>query len=221
MKNSPAPASKSGIALGLRERHKQDKLLRIKAAARSVFVSKGYDAATTREIAQLADVSQATVFLYAKDKRELLFLVFSEDMDQVVAEAVAAIRKAGPLVDRLVRWYTPFLRFFSADVPLGLLIVRERNIVSAGDPLTPQGLSVKNRDDIAERELMELVKTAVQAGEINGQVNPVLAVRVIRSVFFGELERWQGRSPHPSLAQGLRELRAALELVANGLRCDR
>src|SRR5438093_2985297 len=78
--SSPSTSGDSAApTLGLREKHKIDKLRRIRSSARKVFLEKGFDAATTREVAEIAEVSHATVFLYAKDKRDLLFLVFNDD----------------------------------------------------------------------------------------------------------------------------------------------
>lgn len=200
---------------GLRERHKQDKLHRIKTAARSVFISKGFDGATTREIAQLAEVSHATVFLYAQDKRDLLFLVFNEDMDDVLAESSAAIKKPGPLIDRLLRWYEPFLRFFSTEAPIGLLKLHERGNAEIGP--TPQSVSVDRRKEIVQRELSNLFEAAIRSGELASAVDPMLATRVVRSVFYGELDLWLRSHPHPSMARGLRDLRAALTLIVSGM----
>ena len=68
------------IVSGLRqrERNKLDKLRRIKAAARELFLEQGYDNATTREIARRADVGLGTLFSYASDKRDLLFLIYND-----------------------------------------------------------------------------------------------------------------------------------------------
>jgi len=63
----------AGSFVGKRQRNKVDKLLRIKAAARHLFVSRGYDDTTTREIALRAGVGMGTVFIYAANKRDLLF----------------------------------------------------------------------------------------------------------------------------------------------------
>ena len=57
-------AETSELFTGKRERNKQDKLLRIKAAARDLFISRGYDETTTREIALRAGVGMGTVFTY-------------------------------------------------------------------------------------------------------------------------------------------------------------
>src|SRR5258707_6733633 len=69
----------SAISSGQRERNKRDKLLRIKNAAQELFVSKGYDDTTTREIAVRAGVGMGTVFTYAANKRDLLFLIANDD----------------------------------------------------------------------------------------------------------------------------------------------
>lgn len=211
----PAGTPQAAQPTGLRERHKQDKLHRIKTAARSVFISKGYDGATTREIAQLAEVSHATVFLYAQDKRDLLFLVFNEDLDEVLAESSAAVKKPGPLIDRLLRWYGPFLRFFSTEAPIGLLKLHERGNAEIGS--TPQSVGIERRKEIVQRELSGLIEAAVQSGELDSAVDPMLATRVVRSVFYGELDLWLRSHPHPSMARGLRDLRAALTLIVSGM----
>lgn len=201
--------------LGLRELQKRNKLASIKAAARSVFISRGYEDASTRDIAMLAEVSHATIFVYAQDKRDLLFLVFNDDMDRVLSEAVAATREPAPLVERLTRWYTPFLHFFGSEMPISLLAMHERSIVAASD--TAQGLSVKRRGDIARTELTGLIQAAIDAGELRPDIDPATALRVIRSVFFSELERWFIANPRPRLARALEELRATLDLVVRGL----
>ena len=49
------------------------------------------------------------------------------------------------------------------------------------------------------------------------QQHPMLATRVVRSVFYGELDLWLRSHPHPSMARGLRDLRAALTLIVSGM----
>ena len=57
---------------GQREKNKIEKLQRIREAARELFVKKGFDETTTREIAVRAGVGIGTVFTYAENKRDLL-----------------------------------------------------------------------------------------------------------------------------------------------------
>ncbi len=63
-------ASRPGPGLASRAaRRKQETEARLLDAAQSVFCARGYDAATTAEIAHAADVGAGTFYLYFKDKR--------------------------------------------------------------------------------------------------------------------------------------------------------
>jgi AcrR family transcriptional regulator len=83
---------------GLRERKKRQTRTAIFAAARRLFVERGFDAVTVAEIARAADVSEKTVFNHFPTKEDLA-LAGGEER---VAELVAAIRArpAGtPVID--------------------------------------------------------------------------------------------------------------------------
>lgn len=66
------------------ERGKIDKNRRIRDASRALFVSRGFEDTTVREIAQLAGVAQGTLFLYAASKRDLLFMLYNDLLEDVV-----------------------------------------------------------------------------------------------------------------------------------------
>jgi AcrR family transcriptional regulator len=63
---------------GRRERNKEDKRRRIIDAAAALFAERGYQAVTTSEIAEAADVGAGTLFRYAQSKAELLVMVMNE-----------------------------------------------------------------------------------------------------------------------------------------------
>ena len=83
--------SDTGTGVSRRERNKADKLRRIKEAAYDLFAEKGYDQTTTREIASRAGVALGTIFTYASDKRDLLFLIFNDRQDELRRVSFAAI----------------------------------------------------------------------------------------------------------------------------------
>ncbi|MFC3492629.1 TetR/AcrR family transcriptional regulator [Glycomyces rhizosphaerae] len=76
--------------VGRRERNKQEKLDRITAAASELFAERGVDEVTTQEIADKADIGTGTLFLYAKNKGELLLLVQNSTYADALAEGKAA-----------------------------------------------------------------------------------------------------------------------------------
>jgi AcrR family transcriptional regulator len=69
-----------------RERRIAARRAQLLDAAAHVFSHKGYEKATTKEIAEVADVSEGTLFNYFATKRELLIGVAKAYADEVAAD---------------------------------------------------------------------------------------------------------------------------------------
>ena len=77
-----------------RERRIAARQAQILEAAATVFKTKGYDRATTKEIANAADVSEGTLYNYFNSKRDLLTGLFHDFANETV-EAIADIQAEG------------------------------------------------------------------------------------------------------------------------------
>ncbi len=77
--------------LGRRERAKHDKMSRIFEAATELFLTNGYTATTTQQIADRADIAEGTLFRYAATKAELLLMVVNAQFTTAVDAGVASI----------------------------------------------------------------------------------------------------------------------------------
>lgn len=66
---------------------------RIFEAAVQVFSQKGYDAATTKDIAEAADVAEGTIFRYFKTKRHLLHRILHRFSDLLVDLAIGPVEE--------------------------------------------------------------------------------------------------------------------------------
>src|ERR1700733_1781708 len=109
-------ATRSGTSrLGLREQNKLDKIQRIRSAVRELFSRHGYETATLRQIAKRAHVGLGTLFNYAQDKRDLVFLMFNEELAAVGDEALAATRHEKLLLDQLLGLCRPHYLFFAKN----------------------------------------------------------------------------------------------------------
>ena len=78
-----------------------------------------------RAIAARARVATGTLFLYARDKRELLFLVFQDEAQRIFAESDAALRDDTGLVDALMGLFGGFLDFYARNPELSAALLRE------------------------------------------------------------------------------------------------
>src|SRR5271154_4586813 len=101
--------------LGLRARSKLERLRRIEEAARAVFREKGYEGATTREIAARAGVGTGTLFLYARDKRQLLRMIYRGNVATLTAQTFATVPNDAPLLDQLAFLFRPRYAFWAED----------------------------------------------------------------------------------------------------------
>lgn len=201
----PAPTE-----IGLRERNKREKLARITAAARHLFRTKGFDATTAREICARARIGTGTLFLYVRDKRELLFLTFEADARALFAEGQAAAERAQGLVEQLLCLFGAFIEYYARDPELSKAIVREL-FFRVYEPGGLGRLTREFADHVSER-----VSRAQAAGEIRDDVSPAVAAMALFAHYSYWMLGWLGTGmvPRDAVQPGLRR---ALELAVEGL----
>ena len=148
---------------GLRERNKLDKLRRIKDAASELFIRKGYDDTTTREIAVRAGVGLGTIFVYAATKRDLLFLLVNDDLQRVVEKAAAGVQPNRPTLENLLRTFQQHYRYFAQEPALSRLALREMSFYDTG-PEAQKFLKTRER---LVALIAEIVRTAANQKAIS------------------------------------------------------
>jgi AcrR family transcriptional regulator len=198
--------------MGQREKNKRDKLLRITSAARELFVSKGYDDTTTREIAIQAGVGMGTVFTYADNKRDLLFLIANEDLAETTARAAAHVSPAAPMLSNLMAIFRDHYEFFAEQPELSRLTLREMMFYDSG--------TQANRFKATREFLISLVHEAVRLGKERGEIRSAEDHRLIGWVIFCvyqvELRRWLSENQQ-NVARGMLSLERAIRVVIDGL----
>lgn len=197
-------------AVGLRERNKREKLARITSAARELFRSKGFDETTAREICERAGVGTGTLFLYVRDKRELLFLTFETDARRLFAEGKAEAAGTPGLVAQLMCLFGRFTAYYAKDRALSKAIVQEL-FFRAHDP---DGLGRLTRE-FAEH-VADLVAAAQACGEIRADLTPARAAQALFAHYAYWTLGWLGTGmlTRESVLPGLER---ALELQIEGL----
>jgi AcrR family transcriptional regulator len=200
--------------VGRRESNKNDKLRRITDAARVLFIAKGYDDTTTREIAVRANVAIGTVFTYAANKRDLLFLVVNDELDDIASQAEAAPRPDRPLLKNLLAAFGMLYVFFSRQPRLSRMTLREMLFYDSSAQAT-RFLTIRRRMIVLAGEI---VRIAQRRGEVRSGEDADFAGWVIFSIFQVELRRWiAAKDRDLDLKDGLSALERAWSLLVTGL----
>jgi AcrR family transcriptional regulator len=197
---------------GRRELNKEDKLRRIMDAARRLFVTNGYDETSTRQIAIAAGVAQATLFLYARNKRDLLFLTVNDELELASHRAREAINRDASFLDNLTTSLGVVYDFFGKERELARLILREMIFYEAGAQ-SKRFSETRNRMNSI---CCEIARIAQEKGEIGTAHDFQSIGAVIFTIYQIEVRKWLANAPS-SVADGLGHLRGALEILVEGL----
>jgi AcrR family transcriptional regulator len=198
--------------LGLREQNKLEKRQRIREAARELFSKRGYDSATLRQIARRAHVGLGTLFNYAQDKRDLVFLIFNEELAAVTDEALRAAESHRSLLDQLMDIYKPHYEYFSKHPALSRILLKELTFYSEGK----QAAAFQEIRGRLIAGIEKAVRTAQQDRRIRTKEKAPIVARQIFFISSGAI-RWWIASLSPHAGEGLAELRRLLELQLHGL----
>ncbi|MDB5964580.1 MAG: bacterial regulatory s, tetR family protein [Polaromonas sp.] len=197
---------------GLRERNKLDKRTRIREAALELFQTKGFDATTTREIAEAADVGIGTIFIYANDKRDLLFLIFNDELDAVVDEAFARVDTTLPLSVQVYEVFSHFYKAFHRQALLARLLLKELVFFSEGKQAAQY---MQNRDRIVV-QLESLARAAIARKALPAEEDPARIAQAFFFLYSGEVRLWLS-DDEPDLRKGLAHLKSTFSLLGRGL----
>lgn len=197
---------------GLRERNRLDKLARIKSAAKDLFDELGFDRATTRAIAARAHVGLGTLFNYADDKRDLVFLIFNEELDRITDSAFGVVDLQRPLGEQLACAFGVFYREFAANPTLSRILLRELTFYSRGRLAGDFQRSKRRTIGFIE----QLVASAQCEGRIRDDEDPSFIALSIFFLYAGAVRYWIA-ADRPNPGKGIKELRRMLEIHLRSL----
>jgi AcrR family transcriptional regulator len=164
------PAPLKGRALS-----KQRTREKILAAARDLFMERGYDGATVRDIARAAGMSTGAVFASFADKAELFDEIIATDYRALADEMAAAVRDSATVDEALLGLFGAAYRSHMNQLPM------VRAAMSVGwtrDPATAQ----RSRD--ALKPIVGLLRDALQQATDRGELASDTDVRLLREIIW-------------------------------------
>lgn len=198
---------------GLRELKKLDKRQRIRTAARELFSKLGYEAATLRQIARRAHVGLGTLFNYAEDKRDLIFLIFNEELDALAVRASDAAGAGDTIVEQLAAFFRIYYQEFSRELNLSRILLQELTFYSHGK----QAVEFQNHRQRLVGRIEELIRAAQSRGEMRADRDPDFIALYIFFVYSSAIRWWIGGA-RPDPDEGVDALRDLLTVQVQGLR---
>jgi AcrR family transcriptional regulator len=195
---------------GRRERNKRQKLDGITAAASELFRDQGFEATTGRQICERAGIGTGTLFLYVRDKRELLFLIFRPFAERAFERLPIGLQTGESMVDGLMTLFGSLFRVYGRDAALARLFVQE--LLFRGDSTEGmQALSAELGSRVAR-----IVSDAQARGELRSDLSVEKLGRALVAHYVFWIQLWLGTGAvgRRAAERGLRE---ALELQLEGI----
>jgi AcrR family transcriptional regulator len=208
-------SGESSEGLGLRERHKIEKLDRITVATQELFGRLGYDGTTLREIAENSGIALGTLSLYAKDKRDLILLLFNRNIPRLIEAGRARLSPAEPLEENMLAFFEPFYRAYAKDRTLYRIILNHGQ-------LADQSAGIHTQEFVRIRvallaSLADIILQGRAKGECPALGDVNLQARSFYNLYFAAVRGWI-YTPEPKVKAGLAELKALFALHMRGLR---
>ncbi|HEX9191581.1 MAG TPA: TetR/AcrR family transcriptional regulator [Candidatus Deferrimicrobiaceae bacterium] len=156
-----------------------DKRNRILRAAIRIFSQKGFFNSKVSEIARASGVADGTIYLYFKNKDDLLISLFEEKMGEVVAGVRQRISAGGGALAKLRIFIDNHMELLERDAGLiEVLQVELRQSKKFLKDYTPEKFF----------EYLEVISDILEEGKREGLFRPDLNVSVARRAIFGALD---------------------------------
>ena len=155
---------------------KRDRILR---AAVKIFSRKGFFNAKVSEIARAAEVADGTIYLYFRNKDDLLISLFEEKMGEVVADVRRRIADGRNALEKL--------RIFIENHMD--LLEREAGLVEVLQVELRQSTKfLKDYTPVKFFEYLDVISGILEEGKREGVLRPDLNISIARRAIFGALD---------------------------------
>ena len=155
---------------------KRDRILR---AAVKIFSRKGFFNSKVSEVARAASVADGTIYLYFRNKDDLLISLFEEKMGEVVADVRRRIADGGNSLEKLKIFIENHMD----------LLEREAGLVEVLQVELRQSTKfLKDYTPVKFFEYLEIISDILEEGKREGVLRPDLNVSIARRAIFGALD---------------------------------
>lgn len=160
-------------------RSSPEKYQRILDAAVAVFAERGFHSSRVSDVAARADVADGTIYLYFKNKEEILMAAIHSAFDAFMKNARTEIAAIASPVDKLRRLAFLHLQAMGANRNMAIVFQMELR------------QSVRFLEAFSHHQMVEyfgLVRECIRKGQQQGVFRPELHEKIAANCFFGALD---------------------------------
>ncbi|NBJ68948.1 MULTISPECIES: TetR/AcrR family transcriptional regulator [Clostridia] len=148
-------------------------------AAVEVIAENGYHASQVSKIAKKAGVADGTIYLYFKNKEDILISVFQEKMGQFIAHITEAIENKNNADEKLFELIKLHFRQLSEDHHLAIVTQLE---------LRQSNPSLRLQINNVLKPYLNVIDSIIKEGMQEKIFRNGLNVRLVRQMIFGTLD---------------------------------
>jgi TetR/AcrR family transcriptional regulator, fatty acid metabolism regulator protein len=166
-------------SLAEKEPQAPDKYQRILEAGIKVFARKGFHNARVSEIAAEAGVADGTIYIYFKNKDELLIKVFEESLAGIIARFERELSQEPDPLGRLKRFIRLHLEQMEQNQALAEVIQVE---------LRQSNKFMKEYVPARFYDYLDIIARIVSEGQQAGLIRPEVSPGIFKRALFGALD---------------------------------
>jgi TetR/AcrR family fatty acid metabolism transcriptional regulator len=156
-----------------------DKYNRILDAAIKVFAEQGFFQSTVSQIAKEAGVADGTIYLYFKNKDDILVQFFSFKTKQVFTRFREEVDKADNTIDKLRNLIRRHLEEFQRDRNMAVVYLTETN---------KSHRLVENQIKEMSKMYLDIVAEIVEQGQEEGLIRKDLYLGLVKRFIIGAVD---------------------------------
>lgn len=165
----------------------------IVAAAAKVFARRGYHGASTRDIADVLGIRQASLYYYFDSKEAALEAVCAEGMEDYALRAQRILRAAERGADKVARLVFHHLAPMAERHDFTLVFLRERRFLPE-----PARARIRALELRYERLIERIIRQAIDTGEFRADLDARMATLALLGLG-NSAAAWYGREPGATL----------------------
>ena len=156
-----------------------DKRERILIAATKVFAQHGFYHSKISQIAKLANVADGTIYLYFKNKDDILISLFEEEMENILRSVKEQVGKEIGFENKLKKFVELHLSFMEKNRDMAEVFQIE---------LRQSHKFMKGYSGTKIDDYLNILSAIIVQGQKSGEVKPDIDAGIVKRIIFGALD---------------------------------